>query len=504
VDYELIGTNLSFTSGVLTGDVTVRIYNDNYVEGTETIQLGYSLNANGGNATQGSINQTATITITDDDLEPANATVSVVLLSENFNAGLGSFTTNNPSGDTPWQVGNEAAAETQAYNIPSSNTTNFAYVNDDDCDCDMSEVNLDFPVLDLSGAASAQVTFDTYFETNTYQGSTESAGLYVSVGQGAYTLIGALVSSGVDGPWVTQQFSLNAYIGQNDVRLRVRYNDGGGWLYGCTVDNVLVTAESGIAVQTAVNSNNTDEAYLGPNGTVHFYDPATGNVMATIVNTSSWDYGCVSLEVDRAGTNPGAEVFNSSASADLLHSKTFSIVPANNNVNGTYDLTLYYKQNEVVAWENATGNARSDAQIIKVANSPINSVSPGNYASFNIGTAAANVGTFNSDVTFTASFNTGFSGFGVGILNTLVTNVEERLSDVRVYPNPNGGEFTVSGLEKGSTYQVFNAQGKLIISEQMTIESQLVKLPTSAAPGSYMLVAEKNGLLGKVLFVVTR
>ncbi|MCF8464616.1 MAG: T9SS type A sorting domain-containing protein [Flavobacteriales bacterium] len=502
VDYELLNTIIVFSSGSLTGNITVRVYNDSYVEGNETITLNYTLNANGGNATTGSINQTVTITINDDDLDPALAQGTQTILQEDFENGLGIMTAFNPAGATTWQVGNEASAQSGPYDIPSSNTTNFAYVNDDDCNCDMSEVDLIFPVMDLSNYTSAQVTFDTYYEANTYQGNTEYAGLFASTDGTNYTLVGDLVASGVDGPWVQQQFDLAAYLGESTVTLLIYYNDGDGWLYGCTVDNVLVTGETNISIQTAVNTNNGDEGYLGPNGTIHFYDPTTGNVMASIQNTSAWDYGCVSLEVDRAGTNPTATVFNSNAAADYLHSKTFSIVPDNNNPNGTYNITLYYKQDEVNAWETATGNSRSNAEIIKVANSRMSDVTPVNFASYSIGNAAATVGSFGSNVKFTASFNTGFSGFGVGILNTLITDINETFENVGVYPNPNDGTFTITGLEIGTTYRVFNSAGKLILGEQQAVEKQLVRIADVAA-GVYFLIAEKDGKLGKVQFLIT-
>ncbi len=502
VDYDLLNTNVTFSSGNLTGNITVRVYNDSYVEGNETITLSYILNANGGNAVTGSLNQTVTITINDDDLDPALAQGTQTILQEDFENGLGIMTTINPAGDTPWQVGDEATAESQPYDIPSSNTSDFAYVNDDNCDCNMSEVDLIFPVVDLSNFTSAQVSFDSYFEGNTYQGNTEYAGLFASTDGQNFTLVGDLVASGADGPWVQQQFDLANYIGESTLTLLIYYNDGGGWLYGCAVDNVLMTGETNINVQTAVNTNNGDEAYLGPNGTVHFYDPTSGDVMASIQNTSSWDYGCVSLEVDRAGTNPMATVFNSNSAADFLHSKTFSIVPENNNPNGTYNLSLYYKQNEVNAWENTTGNSRNNAEVIKVSAARISDVTPANFASYSIGNAAATVSSFGSDVKFTASFNTGFSGFGVGILNTLVTDIDEPLTNVGVYPNPNDGTFTISGLELGTTYRVFNSAGKLILSEQQAVANQQVRL-ADVAPGVYFLVAEKDGKLGKVQFAVT-
>jgi len=502
VDYDLLNSTITFSSGNLTGNVTIRVYNDDYVEGNETIILGYSLNPNGGNATQGSINQTVTVTINDDDLDPSLAQGTQVLISEDFENGLGVMTTVNPSGDTPWQVGDEATAESGPYDIPSSNTTDFAYVNDDACNCDMTEVYLVFPLLDLSDFTSGQVSFDSYFEGNTYQGNTEYAGLFASTDGQNFALVGALVASGVDGPWVQQQFDLSAYLGESTVTLLIYYGDGEGWLYGCAIDNVLVTGEANIGIQTAVNTNNGDEAYLGPNSTVHFYDPTTGDVMASVENTSGWDYGCVELEVDRDGSNPTAAVFNSNTASDYLHSKTYSIVPENNNANGTYNLTLYYEEAEVAAWENATGNSRNNAEVIKVSNARISDVTPANYNSYSIGNAAATVGSFGSDVSFTVSFNTGFSGFGVGILNTVVTDIEEPLTDVSVYPNPNTGAFTISGLEVGTNYQVFNSTGKLILSEQQTVENQQVLL-TNVAAGTYYLVAEKDGQLGKVQFVIT-
>jgi len=89
-------------------------------------------------------------------------------------------------------------------------------------------------------------------------------------------------------------------------------------------------------------------------------------------------------------------------------------------------VTLYYEETEVIAWETFTGNNRSNAEIIKVAgNNRINDVTPINFSGYTINNTSATIGSFNSDVTFTASFTNGFSGFGVGIYNvnpTVVTH----------------------------------------------------------------------------------
>jgi gliding motility-associated-like protein len=461
VDYDISNTTFTFDGTTLVGTAEIWVYNDNNTEGNETITLDYSLNANGGNAITGTLNQTVTITINDDDLIPTAMTNMVTILSEDFNSGtFGVFSTVNASGDTPWQIGDNAAASSGPYAIPTSNTTDFAWINDDDCNCDQDEADLIFPTQDLSGYTSANLSFYTYFEDNTYGGDNENADLVVSVNGGAYATVGALTASVIDGTWITQNFDVSAYTGSgfSDVVFAVRYSDATGWLYGCTVDDVLLTGTAPIDIQTAVNTGSGMQGNLGPNETVHFYDPTTSNVMLSIVNTSSFDYGCVTVDVDRDGSTPTALEFASASTADYLHSKTYTVVPANNNPTGTFDVTLYYKEAEVTAWETATGNSRNDLEIIKVlGNNRINDVTPGNYTGYTINNVAATLGTFNSDVTLTSSFTNGFSGFGAGIYNISTVTVSH--TSVNVDPDCNGGAngsitITASGGTGPYTYSI--------------------------------------------------
>lgn len=416
VDYTVLGGTLTLNSGTLTANVTVRVYNDAYVEGNETVILTYTLNANGGNAVAGASNQTVTVTIVDNDLTPAASTSSSVILAYGFESGFGAFSTVNASGATAWQVGNNAAASSAAYAIPTSNTTNFAWINDDACNCNQNNVDLIFPSINLTGYTTANLAFDSYFEDNTYQSINENANVYVSVNGGADVLVGPLVASPIDVSWTAQNFSLTPYVGNANVVVKVKYSDATGWLYGCTVDNVNITGTSPINIQTAVNTPTGMTGNLGPNGTVHFYDPTSGNVMLSLTNSSSFDYGCVNVVVDRAGTS--AVQFNNAITANYLASKTFRVIPTNVNPTGTYNITMYYKEAEVAGWEAATGNVRSAAKIVKVSgNNQILSVNPGNAGSFTIGDATTTIGSFNGDVTFTAPFTTGFSGFGIGVYN---------------------------------------------------------------------------------------
>ncbi len=419
VDFDINNPTFTLNGGNLTQNVQIWVYNDAEVEGIETIQLTYTLNANGGDAYAGTTNQIVDITINDDDLDlsamPGNA--NITLVDEDFEAGFGTITTVNPNDPTAFQLGNTGTIPNGAFAVNTANTTEFAWVDDDDCDCNMSAVDLLLPSVDMTLISSANLSFQTYFEDNTYQGDNENADVYVSVNGGADQLVGTIVPSGVDGPWEPQSFDVSAYAGNANVVFKIRYDDDGGWLYGLAVDDILLTGTGGpIGIQTAINTGAGMEANLGPNQTVHFIDPTTSDVMVSLENTSTFDYGCVTVEVDRAGTS--ALEFNTVNTADYLHSKTYTITPTNNNPSGTYNVTLYYEEAEVAGWESATGNSRNNAEIVKVAGAnAINDVTPANAASYSITSSGTTLGAFNGDVTFTGAFNSGFSGFGVGVYN---------------------------------------------------------------------------------------
>jgi len=469
VDYDISSTSFTFDGTSLTGNVEIWVYNDNYVEGTETITLDYTLNANGGDAAAGTLNQTVTVTINDDDLAPASMVNTSTILSQDFETGMAPFTTVNNSGNTPWQIGNVTNTPNGAYAIPGDNATEFAWIDDDDCNCDQSDTYLESPVIDLTNYTSVQMTFDSYYEANTYNGDTEDAEVRVSTDGGTtYTTVQNVNASIIDGSWVANSADLSAFVGNANVKVAIWYSDGTGWLYGCAVDNIILTGTSPIDIQQAVNTTSGMTANLGPNSTVHFYDPASNDVMLSITNTSAWDYGCVTVEVDRDGTSPTALQFNTTNTPDYLTGKTYTVVPTNTNPSGTYDITLYYKEAEVAAWETITGNSRNNAEIIKVAgNNRINDVTPANYTSYTIDNIGATLGSFNSDVTFTSSFTNGFSGFGVGIYNLPTTIVTH--TTVNTNPSCNTGTdgsivVTASGgsspyqysIDNGTTWQMSN------------------------------------------------
>jgi len=412
LDYDITNTQFTFASGTLSGTVTVNVYDDAVVEGNETITLAYTMNANGGNAISGTINQTVTITINDDDVVPSGATSTQTIFSQNFESGLGTTTTVNPSGNTAWAVGSVAAASTNAFAIATTNTTQIAWINDDDCNCNQNNVDLIFPSMNLTGYTTATLTFDSYYEGNTYQGNTESAKVFVSVNNAAYVQLGLLTANGTS--WTVQTFNLTPYVGNSNVKFKINYSDGGGYLYGCAVDNILVTGTSTISIQTAVNTGTTETLYLGPNQTIYAFNTTPSRIMLGLNNQTSADYGCITAAVDRSGDTPSAVAFASNNNAEFVASKTFAVSSANAG-SGNYTVSLYYKEAEIAAWEAATGNSRTQLEVIKVSGISASAITPANFGNYQIDHVPATLTSFNTDVIVSGTFANGIGNYAIGI-----------------------------------------------------------------------------------------
>ena len=73
------------------------------------------------------------------------------ILFEDFESGgLGSFTTKDNPGSDNFQNGTTNTASSQFWIIEPTNDTQFAYSNDDACDCDKSNDRLTSPVFSLA------------------------------------------------------------------------------------------------------------------------------------------------------------------------------------------------------------------------------------------------------------------------------------------------------------------------------------------------------------------
>lgn len=419
-DYELQTASATFTNGSSANqNCVVRVYDDAAVESDKTVVLTYSISGST-NAVAGSGNQTHTLTITDNDLLPSeNPGSSATLLSENFEGGsLPTGWTKSQAAGTGWGFGTSAGLSSAYCTFPTTNATNIAGANDDVCNCDASADYLISPVINASSYSSLNLNFDAV-QPGSY-GSTGRLLVSTTSATGPWTTVFSIPKTAA---WTNHDVDLSAYAGQATVYLNFHHDDGGAWADGFAIDNVVVTGNDGHA-DVASTLSETATEYLGPNQTVYFYS-GSNNLLCMIENTSSHDYGCTTVSIDRAGTSTAQ--YASASSSYYLMDKTLLITPATNNASGTYRISMYYSEAEVAGWEGATSEARGDLTIMKTggAISNISSADPGanGYTNYN-GTSPTNGVYAANEYWVKAEFSTGFSGFGTGLENPVPVDIE--------------------------------------------------------------------------------
>ncbi|MAY23373.1 MAG: hypothetical protein CMC74_11385 [Flavobacteriaceae bacterium] len=400
IDFELMTSSVTFPAGsTSTQTMTVRVYEDGILEGDESVVIDFTVNANGGDAVANTSADTFTLTINNDDDAP-NSVSSTTLYSEDFEGGSYNVTTSSNSG-TPWAVGNTATASSTYWDT-TGNSTNFAFTNDDACNCDKSNDRLTTTVIDMNGAySSASLSFDHAFADVI---AAEAGTVRISTNGTTYTTIQTLSNTSINNgsgsyttPWVnTVTVDLSTYIGQSTVYIQFLYNDGNDWSYGMAVDNILVTASGNTGVQTAVNTGTPDQLNVNQMGTAYAQDPGTNDVMTAIVDNDGFDYGCVDVAVSRSGT--GAQAYNGSVLPDLVADKTFTFTPSNTTSSGDNTLIFFFEEAEIAGWEAATGlNRNADLVIGREVGAAI------------LETSSVTIGSFGSNVTVLGNF-TGLEG----------------------------------------------------------------------------------------------
>ncbi|WP_353719795.1 M4 family metallopeptidase [Dyadobacter sp. 676] len=453
-DYTISPASVTLSAGAPTANVVIRVFNDAYVEEAETIDLSYSIDANGGDGYAAVGFQNFRFTIVDDDLAPGNYTDT--LLNSDFNNGTQGWSiVNGGNSFHSWEITQYTDAGLDAAKSP------FFFANSDIQNGQFYDFDeyLESPSINTSGKKNLVLTFSQDWRPYN-DGYNEQGIVEVWDGSAWHALLTQNQATGRKGNMLTYTPDVvhlpipDAYANLN---MKVRFRYVAKWQYWWAIDDVKVTATNSTQIMSAVNTGDAAREYLGPNETAVFYDPATGYLLAKIKNLSSHDYGCTTVEVDRSGTN-GTSWFGSYE----VSNKTFKVTPTNNNPNGQYEITLYYKGSEL--------NTFMPASIQSMGKSP------GSIASSDAATTAlvavAATPAFSGDYAFTSTFNTGFSGFGLSnappgaaLPVTLVdfegkhtsegnvlqwtTSSESNNDYFAIEESYNGKDFTESGRVKG-------------------------------------------------------
>lgn len=138
---------------------------------------------------------------------------------------------------------------TGAWVVPGVNSSGWAPpahtvycgINDDASQASANPAStISTPVINLSAASVVYLKYSIFYAGLTYQSITEVADLRYSTDGGAtYTTVGNLPTS--NSAWQNITINMTSQLaGQSNVKIQWRYNDGGGWLYGCAIDDIKV------------------------------------------------------------------------------------------------------------------------------------------------------------------------------------------------------------------------------------------------------------------------
>lgn len=440
-DFQIMTPTVTFNSGSTTSQtLTVRYFNDGIAESAESLVLGMTVNAGGGDASiiAGDDTATLTVSIVDNDVAPT-VTQSSTILSSNFSTTAGWTVLDGDGDGKNWSTLNTALdGYGTAPNTISGN-------------CRFSEKSLTYlggtgsanpnnflisPQITIPAGASAATL--TYIVGGYHTAATGSAGEYA-----AYFTTNASSVANITGGTVLQALStvpntttvlrtnnLSALAGQTGY-IVFRHNNRNASTGLLLLDSVLVTATVNTEVQTLVNTATQYQAAVPSTGTVYAKDATTGRLIADVTSATNFNYGCTTVAVTRDQATAGAAAvnFGSNTANNLkVTAKSITVTPTTNNPSGAATLKFYFTDAEIAAWETATGNNRSALRVIKQGGTS---------------TLTTTVGTFGTNVTLTANVANGIGGvYYFGVQNTLSKD-DFQFENFSLYPNPNKGNFTV-------------------------------------------------------------
>jgi hypothetical protein len=366
-DYTLQTSTLTFATGSTTSqNVVVRVFNDDALEITENLQLTLSVV---GTAAITGTNTVHTLTVNDNDDITQNVTQT--LFSENFetytagavSGGWTIATVGTANGSNNWVFGEDGGmtGTRSAYITNDATTRPLAYTN-----TSTSRTRLVSPAINTVGATNLQLSFDfkangevtgTAYDYGRLMYSTSPTGLFTAItgpadGTNNGTPANAAPFFGTSAS-TAYTVTLPAAC-QNQATLYVVWrwdNDGSiGTNPPFTVDDIVLTG-SVLQEYPVENALTSKQVYLGANSTVYVIS-STNKVMAKLENTTSHDYGCTTVAIDRVGT--GQATYTVTGAANGLTQKSLRITPTNVSTQDV-GVTLYYTNAEKTGWETATG-----------------------------------------------------------------------------------------------------------------------------------------------------
>ena len=482
-DFELINNSVTFASGSTTpsNSVTLRIFNDNFVEADETISLSVNVSTTG-NVTASS-NVYETMIINDDEAVTTTTTTDVFF--DDFNDGdVSDWSFIDSDGDTNNWIPvtlTDSGLGAGDFSVLRS----FSWVSSTGA---LTPDNWAItPAIDLTSVTGslqlqwkiAAVDADWDVENYTVYVATSNT---ITALQASPTSFNESTLDGIN-TLTTRTLDISSFIGQT-IYVGFRHHNVSDQ-FSIELDDVRVSATFDTSVQTDVNTSTPDQFNLLTSGLVYSTDVTTGDIMTDIDNTSGFDYGCTTVAVSRDVATAGADAVAYNGGTDpagYVTAKTFDITTANASTSDAATINFYFTQAEISAWETATGNTINDLFVLNETTGEV---------------VAVTNSTFGSDYKLTANLSMGIAGtyyFG-SQLAFLSNNDFELANSISIYPNP-----TVSVLnikvdnqnDMPDSYKVYNMLGQLLIDNKINNTSDLTIDTTPFSDGMYFIKISKS------------
>jgi hypothetical protein len=249
-----------------------------------------------------------------------------IFFTETFEGTIGAnglptgWTETGASTDGIWNTGDATAASSLYATVPAAiQGTNFAYTNDDDCNCDKSADRLILPAQDLSALVGVNVIFDAFLPGN-YGGT---GTIEVSTDNGAtWTVVSTIASNTAWQDDLVVNISAYAGAGNTNVLISFLYNDGGAWADVMAIDDVKLDELTSLSPDMALTNASGSEYTIVP-----FSQITAINLSADVTNVGSANatdasltvnvYNATNLTTPLQTTSSTATAVNASATANL-------------------------------------------------------------------------------------------------------------------------------------------------------------------------------------------
>lgn len=222
-----------------------------------------------------------------------------------------------PQGDTlggttdAWRVGTAVDANEGGYfpvvNYPPANT--FMMANDDapPCNCNMDDVTLTSPSLDLSARIGTAMEFRIFHEGGFGVGNPM---VQTSDNGGAWNSVETILP--VIGVWQDVMIDLSAFDGSADLRFRIIWNDSLNWAGGVAVDDFCVYERNAadLSITHVFHAMVSETAF----------DPSERTIEYKQIPLTQVDTVIVGAEVKNNGTQSLSAIQVSVAVSDVLGS----------------------------------------------------------------------------------------------------------------------------------------------------------------------------------------